>query len=501
MQDGIRLYTRILLPSKQGQFPLVFIRTPYEAAREGQPYSPEGDRNNAFLQNGYGVVTQHIRGCGDSEGICVPYCERNDGLDTLAILRTKPYYNGEIYLTGASYLATAHLCYLDTNPPDVKAVALQVQQDRMFTYQHHNGCCRSFCGFTWYMSMIRKTHPPIRPAEEVIYRPYAQLVQRTLGKDFKPFTDTLLSNTYNDFWQTRDDDHAVDNLTIPILLTGGWFDFYTEGMLSMWERLPAATKQRSALIMGPYGHATRVQQAAYPLPHGDIPEDTVLQFFNSVRDNTTYPYHTLGHVHYYSVGGDFWTTDIHEQQDRCLYFSADGNLVASDPTPGEKAYRFDPDTPLNYYKHLNIHRAPLANSVDGVVSFLSEAAEETMDFYGAIRWHMTVRSDCEDTAFFMRVYLVEGDEAYNLADAITTISHNEKDYVPGQVCHLTADTTPIAFTLKKGHRLRVDISSHSDLYVPHANTREHWALAETAKIAMNTLVYGTDSYIILPRSL
>jgi len=59
------------------------------------------------------------------------------------------------------------------------------------------------------------------------------------------------------------------------------------------------------------------------------------------------------------------------------------------------------------------------------------------------------------------------------------------------------DTTPIAFTLKKGCQLRVDISSHSDIFAPHANVKGHWAEVTETKIANNTL-HLKDAYIALP---
>ena len=96
MRDGVRLYTRMVLPYENGKFPIVFFRDPYDAPLNGEPCPPEKYENNLFLQNGYAIVYQHVRGSGDSEGEMRPYREREDGLDTLEIIRSKPFYNGEI---------------------------------------------------------------------------------------------------------------------------------------------------------------------------------------------------------------------------------------------------------------------------------------------------------------------------------------------------------------------------------------------------------------------
>ena len=48
MSDGIRLYTRMVLPEGSGKFPIVFLRTPYEPARRGEPYPAENYKDDLF---------------------------------------------------------------------------------------------------------------------------------------------------------------------------------------------------------------------------------------------------------------------------------------------------------------------------------------------------------------------------------------------------------------------------------------------------------------------
>lgn len=305
----------------------MFIRTPYEKGRNGIAYPAEKYENNLFLKNGYAVVLQHVRGTGDSEGECRPYHERQDGLDTLELIRKQPFYNGEIYITGESYLATVHLCYLNTKPHDIKAAALSIQRDEMFSWRHHNGMCRSYCSLPWYLRMIKKSYTPLIDYKDTIYRPYEKIIERVVGKNIPDFTDMLLNDSYNDFWKNQENAHAVDNLTIPVLLSEGWYDAYVDGMFSMWERLPEKTKEKSVFVVGPWGHATEVKNSEYSFEHGNLPEDYVVEFFNSVRDNTKYEYLEYGKVNYYSVGGDFWTTDVANSDNLKLYYYFAGKKI------------------------------------------------------------------------------------------------------------------------------------------------------------------------------
>jgi len=59
MEDGIRLYTRIVIPKGADKAPIVYIRTPYEKAHNGTPHNPEAYQDDLYIQSGYAIVLQH----------------------------------------------------------------------------------------------------------------------------------------------------------------------------------------------------------------------------------------------------------------------------------------------------------------------------------------------------------------------------------------------------------------------------------------------------------
>lgn len=134
-----------------------------------------------------------------------------------------------------------------------------------------------------------------------------------------------------------------------------------------------------------------------------------------------------------------------------LYFGENSTL---DSTPCQTeesiSYVYDPEKQLNCYRYQDIYKAAQIGSVDGVVSFQSQEFTEDKSFFGKIRWNMTVCSDCDDTAFFIRIYLVEGDAAYNLTETITSLSHIKEDYLAGDRITIDLYTPPIAFRVKAG---------------------------------------------------
>ena len=267
MSDGIRLYTRCTVPKSTAKCPTVFIRTPYDSPKNGTPCTIDKDVEAVFVSAGYAVVRQHYRGTGDSNGFCLPYSEkeRSDGLDTLALIREMPFYNGEIFLWGGSYLASVHYLYLDTAPADIKGAVFAIQTDRMYFHKYRNGCVYDPVGNTnWYLDRIRRKYPA-QDRSQVDKRPYINIMPRVIGTDIPRFADTMRNDHYNDFWKNDPRTHLIENLKLPVLWIDGWYDFYLGGMYTMWQRLPEKTKSKSAFLIGPWGHATQTAKNA-PIP-------------------------------------------------------------------------------------------------------------------------------------------------------------------------------------------------------------------------------------------
>ena len=501
MRDGVQLYTRTVVPKGDGKYPIVFIRTPYDTARKGVPCPPLSDGEAEFVNAGYAVVRQQCRGTADSEGICIPYVnERKDGLDTLAQIRKFPFYNGEIFLWGQSYLTSVHLLYLDTAPEDIKGAVLAIQTDRMYFHKYRNGCCYDVVGnANWYLDRLRRQYPQ-QDRSRLDERPYMDIMSRAVGKDVPAFTAMMQNNCYNDFWKNDPRTQLMENMKLPVLFLEGWYDFYLGGMFSMWQRMHPDGKSRSAFIVGPWGHSTRTaRNCPYPLPNGNIPTDHAVQWFNSLRQNTPYPYAQTGKLTYYSLGSEDWYTESASQPASVKFYFSEDRKLSQVPLAQDLriTYRYDPDDAPGCFRHNGIFPGHEPNSIPGVITFLSEPADTRCQFFGPIRWHMTLSSDCEDTAFFIRVSIVENGISYNLTQGITSLSYIAPDCRADMPIPVDLDTTPIAFTLKKGTRLRVDISSHSDIFAPHPNIKGNWAEISECKIANNTL-HLKDAYIALP---
>ena len=94
--------------------------------------------------------------------------------------------------------------------------------------------------------------------------------------------------------------------------------------------------------------------------------------------------------------------------------------------------------------------------------------------------------------------LVQEEGHYGLRDDINQISNFAPDYVPGDEIEMDFAFDEHAFVIKKGEKLRIDISSSAfPHYVPHTNNRGPFALQTTAKIAHNTVILDGSSITLL----
>ena len=110
---------------------------------------------------------------------------------------------------------------------------------------------------------------------------------------------------------------------------------------------------------------------------------------------------------------------------------------------------------------------------------------------------LSVSSDCEDTCFYIRLSLCISDGDYGLRDDINQISNFEASYTPNDRVDMEFTFEQHAFVVKKGEKLRVDISSSAfPLFVRHTNHKGLFCEQTTAKIAQNTVDLANSTLTI-----
>ena len=533
--DGEKLYTEVYLPTERGTYPVICIRDPYVQ----KPTGTEQERKDLFaaqagrLGKGFAVVHQHCRGYGGSGGAAQPFVyERRDGLVLLDWIQKQPFFDGSIYLEGGSYTAFVHLCLLDKMPDCVKAASLAVFPDQPYKFAYLNGGYKMRLGPLWLPIMLHDEKPLLNPDncadpknvteyyKKITYQyPFVEYTERMYGHDVPRITEWFFMNGEDDELARRpngigDTWGHWKNLKIPVLLRGGYFDPFFNGMAPMWDDLNEDVRAKSAFIVGPWTHSltlSNVEKCPFIQEEGEKVLDFAGDFFLYVRDGKPFPHAGIGKLNAYIVNEGKWEDHdgfYDENTQRiCLYPAPDSRLSFEKPEDGEITYRYNPFDPPFFKGGPNVFftesdGAALQEDINfrpDVKSFITEPMKEEMKIRGSTKVHFAVKSDCEDTAFVARVSLVdEKGEAWVLQETLSPLSRAVGTYDPSALAEFELDIEPMFWTVKAGQRIRVDIASaNAFCYWPHSNTRGHWAVQRSPKVAMNTIVLG-KTYLEFP---
>ena len=507
--DGIRLYTLLVLPEPDGRFPIIIIRNPYcEKETDLEAF-------RAKDTHGYAIVLQHCRGTARSEGICIPYInERKDGLALLDWIRRQPFYQGELFLSGISYLSTVHYAWLNTNPPDVKAAFLPVQDTERYNMLYRNGFFKTWLHGSWSFGMYKRNLPIERNFCMDSFRsmPLAGIT-RTVFNEFVPeLEEEYRHPDPNDpFWQTPEggaDYHdVVQKCSIPILLTTGFYDIYTRGILNIWNRMTPQRRRNCACIVSPFDHAWNPPRRTEP---SDLPDFENARL-NEIRPNLEYewfdhfrigsPLHFIeeGKITYYTLFENQWhTEDTIENGTESwrFYLAGDRSLKRTQPPSDEITYAYNPYAPASfvggvchYFGGMQIQDEP--NSRYDIISFVSPPLEETVVAQGKFELELHCRSTAPDTCFYVRLDLVRNGKTISLRDDIDSLCRLNKDYVPGTERILKFTFEEHSFKIQPGDQLRLDVSSSCIPYFQvHTNRKGLLADHDGADSCRNTIILG-----------
>ena len=255
----------------------------------------------------------------------------------------------------------------------------------------------------------------------------------------------------------------------------------------MWNRMEEETRRQCALAVHPYDHSGSGINQPIHFENGELQEkygNYALRWMNYIRGKELPPF-APGQVAYYKLFGNEWCCDEFKTSKRYLEFPLG---------EGERTYRYNPYAPATFRGGLstNFGGTQYQDKPDSrydILSFYTPAFTEDCFIKGKMFARLCVKSSCEDTCFYMRISLETREGDYGLRDDINAISNFVSEYVPGTEVMMDFSFDDHAFVVKKGQRLRIDVSSSAfPLYVRHTNNKGEFANQTTAKVADNTIV-------------
>jgi len=285
MRDGVRLFTSVYSPKdKDISSPILLTRTPYNIEPNEESYSGRLFSMSHFLEEGYIIVFQDIRGRYMSEGIFVdvrPYLankkgseidENSDTFDTIEwLINNIDNNNGNVGIFGISYPGFYSTMALPDAHPALKAASPQAPIGNWFIGDdwHHNGAFFLMDAFSFYSSVGRQRPEPTRDRPSryqfnnndnydffMDLGPVKNVQRKYFGDTIQFWSDLMEHPNYDEFWKARNPMPHLTNIKPAVLVVGGWFD--AEDLFGPLQTYKAIETQnpnnQNRLVMGPWSH-------------------------------------------------------------------------------------------------------------------------------------------------------------------------------------------------------------------------------------------------------
>ena len=265
--DRVRLDADIYQPdSTTEKFPVLLMRQPYGRAIASTVVYAHPSWYAAF---GYIVVVQDVRGMGTSQGEFELFAkEIDDGFETVNWAATLPGSNGKVGMYGFSYQGMTQLYAALKKPPALKVICpAMLAFDLYHDWAYEGGAFCFQANLAWAMQLAA-----IKASFRGEERKYQQLYAATRNLplfDPIPASPEILSdlapesfyhiwlnrsNPDDQYWRKLSPKYFIENIDLPMVHIGGWFDPTLRGTLNLYKYMAANSKLPQHLIVGPWPH-------------------------------------------------------------------------------------------------------------------------------------------------------------------------------------------------------------------------------------------------------
>ncbi|MFI6309825.1 CocE/NonD family hydrolase [Nocardia fusca] len=559
-RDGVTLRANVWHPAK-GKAPTLLVRHPYdkEAGLSAGSATSSIPSLLSFVNAGYAVVMQDVRGAFESDGVFTPKVnELTDGEDVMAWLAEQNWYDGTVGAYGASYLGMTQWGLALGDNPDLKAIAPVQTSANWYSglwYSPGGAMCLSLMTFWNAMMFAYEEQRSLKRAESTdnsallrlggamldplaLNEPTPVASHPVLGPG-RWMDDWLAHPDFDEYWKAQDWSARISEVTVPALTTGGWYDLKVHGQVADFVRLRThggseEAREQSRLVIGPWDHIN--MSGSYPDRYFGVlaAEDLApshIEFFDQHLKGTA-PETPAPRVRIFVMGIDQWReetdwplpdtryTDYHLTSGGSAN-TRDGDGALQLETPATEArdeFRYDPRDPLPTAGGALLPAEPgLVGPVDqrvvdsraDVLCYTGLVLTEPVEVTGFVELKVFVSASTVDTDITAKLVDVFPDgRAINLCDGILRLRYrnslSEPELMtPGQVYEVTVPMSVTSNVFLPGHRIRLDVSgSNFPHYDRNSNTGGNISseALEDMVVADTTIHHGgaRPSRLVLP---
>jgi putative CocE/NonD family hydrolase len=542
-RDGVTLRADIYRPKADGKFPVLLNRNPYDK------YIYLTDAL-ASAARGYVFIVQDARGRFASDGDWYPFkYESQDTYDTVEWAAALPYSNGKVGMVGISYVGVPQLLGAIAAPPHLVAIYPGITaSDFHENWIYHGGAlsqafAQGWSGYFTNQELSRRASKAAGPSPaELLTLPPARhaAVESFTAKNLAEYyRDWIAHPRFDDYWKQWSIEQHYDQIKIPALHLGAWYDIFMPGALRNYIGVKTrggsdAARKGQRLVVIPGGHAGFSQRIGAV----DFGRDSLfdvwaygLRWFDWVLKGIDNGMANEKPVRLFIMGRNVWRDEDDWPLARALstrfYLHStgrantligDGALSTTAAAVAEPAdtYVHDPGNPAPTYGGViaspeGITAGPQdQRAIEGrldILVYTTAAFEKDTEVTGPISLELYVSSSAVDTDFTGKLIDVwPNGFAQNLTEGILRARYRnsmEKAELmnPGQVYRLTIDLGATANVFLAGHKLRLEVASANfPRFDRNPNTGAEPETSTTYAKATNIIYHDHDhpSALVLP---
>ena len=494
LRDGIRLAADVIRPSARGmKFPALVTTSVYTRQLQRSVIAlgqNEAGVSEFWVPRGYAHVIVDVRGCNDSEGeydLFGPQ-EQQDLHDIIEWVAAQPWCDGNVGMSGISYMGRTQLFAAEQQPPHLKAIfpydaSCDFYRDACF----HGGIPTNFTthwtAFVMNLNMTSGRNPSVDRLKEKLEIMYSHKY---------PFDCT--------WYQERSAGQRLDRVQVPAYFGSGWYmnELHLKGAFEGYNGTGDIPKR---MMVGP---------RPWPLRPWAGYHYEMLRWYDHWLKGMDTRVMEGPPIQLYVQGEDAWRSEnewpLERTQWRKLYLGGspnghEGALLDSAGSEQTRRLDFDPASQDAHYgkPHLVYRTEPMTKE---------------MELTGPMALYLQAGSTARDTDWLVSV----GDEGPDgkvreLCKGWLRASHRKidparstpaKPYHPhltaeymeaGAVYEFPIEIWPVCNVFKPGHRLRLEIANSDSIIA--ANGRPHVTIREKAT---NTVYEGgkKPSRLVVP---
>ncbi|MBC6936527.1 MAG: CocE/NonD family hydrolase [Chloroflexi bacterium] len=555
MHDGVRLAADIIRLDEAGPQPVLMARTPYNKDLWLVDNLAVFDMFRA-AQAGYTVIVQDTRGRFASEGEFTPmFQERADGVDAIQWAAAQPWSNGVVGLFGGSYVGMTQWLPAQEQPKALRAIAPMVTFSDLYEGMQYQGGVKLLHGLEWSLAMSFETArrraangerplPDLTGLDRDAMAAHLPLVDQPLLRDLAPYYNDWLAHPLpGAFWQAGSPNSAYEQITVPALNIGGWYDVFLWGTLQNYIGMrqrggSEAARQHQRLIIGPWSHMNNF--GSYPEREFGMAASlraldltgAHLRWFDCWLKGVENGINQEQPVTLFVMGIDQWRTEddwpLPDTQYRHYYLHSGGQAntlhgdgLLSPEIPGDEppdTYLYNPLRPVPTVGGQVL--IPGANGTgprdqrqveerEDVLVYSTPVLDRPIEVTGPIQLELFITSSALDTDFTGKLVDVYPDgRALILTEGILRARYHQSMtepalLEPGTIYKLRLDLWATANVFLPGHRIRLEVSSSNfPRFARNTNTGGDCATegADQCVAAVNRIFHDSahPSHLILP---